>query len=90
MIHGVSRTKPVWDFIPHRDQILDSINIHQCDLLNTTAVNRILKETQPDYLLHLAALSSVSESWVTPLTSFLNNTNAYQYCRIGENSESYN
>jgi GDP-4-dehydro-6-deoxy-D-mannose reductase len=76
-IHGVSRSKPAWDFIPQRDRILDSIDFHQCDLLDTIAVNRILKETQPDYILHLAALSSVAESWKNPLTSFLNNTNAF-------------
>ncbi|MDO9035607.1 MAG: GDP-mannose 4,6-dehydratase [Methanoregula sp.] len=76
-IHGVSRSRPTWDFVSHRDLIVDSIDIHQCDLLDTIAVNRVLKETQPDYILHLAAMSSVAESWITPLTSFLNNTNAF-------------
>lgn len=76
-IYGMSRSRPNWDFIPHADQILNSITIHQCDLLDPVAVNRILKETQPDYILHLAALSSVAESWTNPRTSFLNNTNAF-------------
>jgi len=47
------------------------------DLLDTIKINQIIEEVHPDYILHLAAFSSVAESWKTPLTSFLNNTNAF-------------
>jgi GDP-4-dehydro-6-deoxy-D-mannose reductase len=76
-IHGMSRSKPAWDYIADGDKILNSIDIHQCDLLDCIKVNQILKETQPDFILHLAAMSSVAESWKNPRTSFLNNTNAF-------------
>lgn len=77
VIHGLSRSKPAWDFIENRDSILDAITFHQCDLLDSKKINNIIGELQPDYILHLASFSSVSQSWREPLTSFLNNTNAF-------------
>jgi GDP-4-dehydro-6-deoxy-D-mannose reductase len=77
IIHGVSRSKPRWDFIKDRDRLIQSIHFHKCDLLDTSAINQIIRDVHPDYILHLAALSSVAESWNTPVTSFLNNTNAF-------------
>jgi len=76
-IHGVSRSKPAWDFIANRDLILNEITFHQCDLLDSKKINEIIGEIQPDYILHLASFSSVSQSWREPLASFLNNTNAF-------------
>ena len=40
-------------------------------------IHEIIEEIQPDYILHLASFSSVSQSWREPLVSFLNNTNAF-------------
>ncbi|SCL75810.1 GDP-6-deoxy-D-mannose reductase [Methanoculleus chikugoensis] len=76
-IHGVSRSKPVWDVF--QDQALDihSITFHPCDLLDSTKINTIIKETQPDLILHLASFSSVAQSWQDPRGAFLNNTNAF-------------
>jgi GDP-4-dehydro-6-deoxy-D-mannose reductase len=76
-IHGVSRSKPAWDFIQNRDAILGAITFHQCDLLNAKKINEMIGEIQPDYILHLASFSSVAQSWKEPLASFLNNTNAF-------------
>jgi GDP-4-dehydro-6-deoxy-D-mannose reductase len=50
---------------------------HQCDLLDFSTVNNIIKNIKPDYILHLASFSSVSQSWNEPVKSFLNNTNAF-------------
>lgn len=77
VIHGLSRSKPVWDFIGNRDHLLDAITFHQCDLLDSKKINEIIGRIQPDYILHLASFSSVSQSWREPLASFLNNTNAF-------------
>ena len=77
VIHGLSRSKPAWDFIKNRDPILDVITFHQCDLLDLKKINEIIGRIQPDYILHLASFSSVSQSWREPLASFLNNTNAF-------------
>ena len=62
VIHGLSRSKPAWDFIENRDSILDAITFHQCDLLNSKKISKIIGELQPDYILHLASFSSVSQS----------------------------
>jgi GDP-4-dehydro-6-deoxy-D-mannose reductase len=77
VIHGVSRSKPIWDFIQDRNSILNAIAFHQCDLLDSKKIDEIIGELQPDYILHLASFSSVSQSWRDPLASFLNNTNAF-------------
>lgn len=77
VIHGLSRSKPAWDFIENRNHVLDAINFHQCDLLNSKKIHEIIGDIQPDYILHLASFSSVSQSWSEPLASFLNNTNAF-------------
>jgi len=76
-IHGVSRSKPDWDFIQNRDAVLDIVTFHQCDLLDSKKINEIIGEIRPDYILHLASFSSVAQSWREPLASFLNNTNAF-------------
>jgi GDP-4-dehydro-6-deoxy-D-mannose reductase len=53
------------------------INIKIIDLLNKDAVGIILSDFEPDYVLHLASVSSVALSWKTPLESFVNNTNIF-------------
>jgi len=47
------------------------------DLLNREHVGEILKNFQPEYLLHLASFSSVGHSWKHPNESFVNNTNIF-------------
>jgi GDP-4-dehydro-6-deoxy-D-mannose reductase len=76
-IHGVSRSKPGWDTVQDQAFDLHSITFHPCDLLDSAKINTIIKEIQPDLILHLASFSSVAQSWQDPLTSFLNNTNAF-------------
>jgi GDP-4-dehydro-6-deoxy-D-mannose reductase len=73
----MSRSKPSWDFLPDSDTIIDAINFHRVDLLDEKKTVRIIKEINPDYILHLAAFSSVAESWQQPRSAFLNNTNAF-------------
>lgn len=77
LLHGVSRSKPAWDFIQDLDQVLGAITFHQCDLLDSAKINSIIGDIQPDYIVHLASFSSVAQSWKEPLASFLNNTNAF-------------
>lgn len=76
-IHGVSRSEPAWDFTQDTASLLRSITFHQCDLLDGAKIHTIIQDVQPDYILHLASFSSVAQSWQAPLTSFLNNTNAF-------------
>lgn len=76
-IHGLSRTVPAWNFFPGSESMLNAITLHQCDLLNTAQLENIIEQLQPDFILHLASLSSVAESWRAPRTAFLNNTTIF-------------
>jgi GDP-4-dehydro-6-deoxy-D-mannose reductase len=76
-IHGISRSKPAWDFVNMPSQLLDNHYFHQADLNNIPRIKLLIEDIQPDYILHLAAQSSVAESWRTPVDSFMNNTNIF-------------
>ena len=72
-IYGISRSEPSWDFV-------DNPGFHKfykADLKDSLKIETIIKDTEPDYILHLAAQSSVAESWNTPVESFMNNMNAF-------------
>ena len=76
-IHGISRSKPGWDFVPAMPELTRNSHFHQADLMNIPKIKSLIEEIQPDYILHLAAQSSVAESWKTPVDSFMNNTNIF-------------
>lgn len=52
-------------------------SFQQADLLEKERVAEILREFQPDYILHLASYSSVAYSWKNPVASFVNNSNIF-------------
>ncbi len=52
-------------------------NFVKLDLLNKDKLNNIVYQFNPDYIIHLAAYSSVAFSWKEPVISFLNNTNIF-------------
>ncbi|MFA6363935.1 GDP-mannose 4,6-dehydratase [Methanoregula sp.] len=76
-IHGISRSKPAWDFISPASGLFNCHHFHQADLLDIPRIKSLLEEIQPEYILHMAAQSSVAESWKTPVFSFMNNTNIF-------------
>ena len=76
-IHGISRTKPAWDFVHVTPELLNSHQFHLADLNDIPKLKSLILEIQPDCILHLAAQSSVAESWRTPVFSFMNNTNIF-------------
>ena len=49
----------------------------QLELLDLEAFAALIAREQPDYLIHLASLSSVAASWHDPVASFTNNTNIF-------------
>ncbi len=53
------------------------INIIFGDLKNSSFVLKTIAEIEPDYIIHLAAESSVAYSWKEPNLSFQNNVNIY-------------
>ncbi len=76
-IHGISRSRPAWDFVPAMPELIHNSHFHQADLRDIPKIKSLIEEIQPDYILHLAAQSSVAESWKTPVDSFMNNTNIF-------------
>ncbi len=57
---------------PHLD-----IRYQKVDLTDKEKVLNTISDYQPDYIIHLAAISSVAQSWQTPDVSFLNNTTGF-------------
>ena len=73
-ILGVSRTLP--NFNLNKFANLD-IQFMPIDLLNRNNVKEAISNFKPEYILHLASVSSVAQSWKTPYDSFVNNTNIF-------------
>lgn len=76
-IHGISRSHPSWDFVSIHPDLLNNHFFHQMDLLDIPKIKIFLEEIQPDYIINMAAQSSVAESWKSPVLSFMNNTNIF-------------
>jgi GDP-4-dehydro-6-deoxy-D-mannose reductase len=74
LIKGIDIHNP--DF--ERDKFKNiKFDFEKIDLLNKDKVENILFEFQPEFILHLAAFSSVAFSWKAPILSFHNNTNIF-------------
>ena len=71
---GIDKSIPDFNFSNYNNLTISFENI---DLLNRSASNKIIDSFQPEYILHLASVSSVAKSWHTPLDSFVNNTNIF-------------
>ena len=53
--------------------IQDSITVHECDLLDFSSVLRVMEETEPDAIFHLASHANVRAGFTTPLSVLYNN-----------------
>ncbi|MBL7979295.1 MAG: GDP-mannose 4,6-dehydratase [Bacteroidetes Order II. Incertae sedis bacterium] len=53
------------------------VQFEQINLLEKDRLEAIIRSFAPDYILHLASMSSVSKSWEEPEKSFTNNTNIF-------------
>lgn len=71
---GIDKTVPEYDFAIYTNL---TIRFQETDLLNRLDTSELLKTFQPEYILHLASVSSVAQSWQTPVDSFVNNTNIF-------------
>ena len=71
---GVSRSMPQFDLKQFNNL---QIEFKSIDLLNRSEVEKVITEFQPEFILHLASVSSVAQSWQTPYDSFVNNTNIF-------------
>lgn len=56
---------------------VDNIKYKSVNLCDVDKVNDIVAEYKPDYIIHLAAVSSVAKSWEDPAGCFINNNMAF-------------
>ena len=90
-VYGISRRKPLFNYEKYQDKL--KIFFYEMNLLEQEKLLQLLEQIEPDYVLHLAAFSSVAYSWKYPEESFKNNCNIFlnlinaikkvsPYCRI--------
>jgi GDP-4-dehydro-6-deoxy-D-mannose reductase len=72
-LHGMSRSAPSWDFIPARVSLMRVMSFHAGDMQDASWVNATIQKIHPEAIIHLAAQSSVAESWRNPRETVLNN-----------------
>ncbi|MBO7042541.1 MAG: GDP-mannose 4,6-dehydratase [Alphaproteobacteria bacterium] len=53
------------------------IQYKSLNLMDAESINKVIKSYKPDYIIHLAAMSSVAQSWEEPLNCFVNNMSAF-------------
>lgn len=57
----------------HIKDILDEIQLMECELKDPHSVDELIKKVRPDYIFHLAAQSFVPTSWNSPAETLLVN-----------------
>lgn len=74
-IYGIDIKEPPYDIIQYSPEL--KIKFRVLDMTNTEQLTDLFHEFTPDYILHLAAYSSVAYSWENPAESFMNNSNIF-------------
>lgn len=74
-VYGLSLGKPIFDYGRYKDKM--KVLFYEMDLMDENVLIRHFNEIHPDYVLHLAAYSSVAYSWQHPEDSFTNNCNIF-------------
>ncbi len=72
---GIDLSTPLIDFGKYADRI--KFHFFSINLMDKTALYNVISDFRPEYLLHLAAFSSVAYSWKHPSESFTNNSNIF-------------
>jgi len=73
-IYGTIRRLSVINHENISDINSDRFTLINLDITDLISINKTVKEINPDYIINLAAQSSVSESWNTPIHTFTTNT----------------
>jgi GDP-4-dehydro-6-deoxy-D-mannose reductase len=69
-IYGTKRWRSPLDNVRH---LLDQVELINCNLADAMSTVRLIDQSQPDYIFHLAALSYVPDSWQIPDVTLSNN-----------------
>lgn len=72
---GIDMKQPEFDLSEFEPNI--RIDFYQVDMTDKNALREVFCDNIPDYILHLAAFSSVAYSWKFPSESFMNNSNIF-------------
>lgn len=75
-VYGIDNKEINPDFL-NDYKIRMNVTYYKLDLMNANALNSLFELIKPDYVLHLAALSSVAYSWQFPEACFINNCNIF-------------
>jgi len=71
-VHGISR----WHSTSSQNNladIQDHVTVHECDLMDMSAVFSVIRDVQPDAIFHLASHANVRASFTNPLAVIQNN-----------------
>lgn len=74
-IYGIDIKEPQYSLNTYEPQI--KISFQKLDMTNDKELHNLFERFSPDYILHLAAYSSVAYSWHNPIDSFMNNSNIF-------------
>ena len=74
-ILGVDINQPQMSLEVYRDKL--DVKFKTLNLLEKEALNALIADFRPDYILHLASFSSVAYSWNFPADCFNNNTQIF-------------
>lgn len=72
-VWGTILSHHLGDELQRIEHIKDKIKLLECDLVNRVGVTRVLGESKPDKIFHLAAQSFVPTSWKSPEYTLYNN-----------------
>jgi len=70
-VHGTTRWRSDTQNIKHLE---GKVNLHECDLTDSSAVRDLIENVKPDLIFHLAAQSFVKASWIEPSQTMHTNT----------------
>lgn len=74
-ILGVDINPPKMSLKSYKDRL--NVKFQELNLLEKEALNAVIADFRPDYILHLASFSSVAYSWKFPADCFNNNTQIF-------------
>ena len=67
---GTFRQRSRMDHIRH---LAGSVRLVECELRDAHSVDKLIRDTKPDLIFHLAAQSFVPSSWISPADTIFNN-----------------
>lgn len=76
-VHGVEPDSDIMGVDLGKTSKAKDIKYKSLNLCDEKAVHNTIEQYKPDYIVHLAAVSSVAKSWEDPAGCFLNNNAAF-------------